>query len=163
MSQYFKIKRNTITHLKKLLIYKHWWHFGQRRYTSYLLSGSHIGHHLFISCDWMSSDRINIYVRLLIPNRSGYRHMDCLKIHDITDILQKHEPGLLAKYLVSKVHGANVGSTWVLSAPDGPHVSAMNLAIWVDIYIYIYISIFIILYLRLIVFLPADGAVTAVI
>ena len=29
----------------------------------------------------------------------------------------------------SKVHGANIGSTWVLSAPDGPYVGPMNLAI----------------------------------
>ena len=29
----------------------------------------------------------------------------------------------------SKIHGANMGPTWVLSAPDGPHVGAMNLAI----------------------------------
>ena len=29
----------------------------------------------------------------------------------------------------SKVHEANVGPTWVLSAPDGPHVGPMNLAI----------------------------------
>ena len=34
----------------------------------------------------------------------------------------------------SKVHGANMGPTWVLSAPDGPHVGPMNLAIreWLD-------------------------------
>ena len=31
----------------------------------------------------------------------------------------------------SKVHGANMGPTWVLSAPDGPNVGPMNLAIWV--------------------------------
>ena len=30
----------------------------------------------------------------------------------------------------NKVHGANMGPTWVLSAPDGPHVGTMNLAIW---------------------------------
>ena len=30
----------------------------------------------------------------------------------------------------SKVHGANMGPTWVLSAPDGPHVGLINLAIW---------------------------------
>ena len=30
----------------------------------------------------------------------------------------------------SKVHGANMGPTWVLSAPDGPHVGPVNLAIW---------------------------------
>ena len=29
----------------------------------------------------------------------------------------------------SKVHGANIGPTWVLSAPDGLHVGPMNLAI----------------------------------
>ena len=29
----------------------------------------------------------------------------------------------------SKVHGANMGSTWVLSVPDGPHVGPMNFAI----------------------------------
>ena len=30
----------------------------------------------------------------------------------------------------SKVHGANMGPTWVLSAPDGPHVGPMNISIW---------------------------------
>ena len=29
----------------------------------------------------------------------------------------------------SNVHGANMGPTWVLSAPDGPHVGHMKLAI----------------------------------
>ena len=32
-------------------------------------------------------------------------------------------------YPDSKVHGANMGPTGVLSAPDGPHVGPMNLAI----------------------------------
>ena len=27
------------------------------------------------------------------------------------------------------LHGANMGPTWILSAPDGPHVGPMNLAI----------------------------------
>ena len=31
----------------------------------------------------------------------------------------------------SKVHGGNMGPTWVLSAPDGPHVGPMNLAVGV--------------------------------
>ena len=31
----------------------------------------------------------------------------------------------------SKGHGANMGPTWVLSAPDGPHVGPTNLTIWV--------------------------------
>ena len=34
----------------------------------------------------------------------------------------------------SKVHGAIMGPTWVLSAPDGPHVCPINLAIWVSQY-----------------------------
>ena len=29
----------------------------------------------------------------------------------------------------NKVHGANMGPTWVLSAPDGPHAGPMNLAV----------------------------------
>ena len=29
----------------------------------------------------------------------------------------------------NKVHGTNMGPTWALSAPDGPHVGPMNLAI----------------------------------
>ena len=32
-------------------------------------------------------------------------------------------------YPDNKVHGANMGPTWVLSAPDGSHVIPMNLAI----------------------------------
>ena len=35
----------------------------------------------------------------------------------------------IGAYPDSKVHGANMGPTWVLSAPDGPHVGPMNLAI----------------------------------
>ena len=34
-----------------------------------------------------------------------------------------------SNYPDSKVHVANVGPTWVLSGPDGPHVGPMNLAI----------------------------------
>ena len=33
-----------------------------------------------------------------------------------------------------KVHGTNMGPTWVLAAPDGSHVSPMNLAIRDDSY-----------------------------
>ena len=29
----------------------------------------------------------------------------------------------------SNIHGANMGPTWVLPAPDGPHVGPMNLTI----------------------------------
>ena len=33
------------------------------------------------------------------------------------------------EYADDKVHGANMGPTWVLSAPDEPHVGPMKLAI----------------------------------
>ena len=36
---------------------------------------------------------------------------------------------ILATTPDSKVYGVNMGPTWVLSAPDGPHVGPMNLAI----------------------------------
>ena len=38
-------------------------------------------------------------------------------------------PTLGASAPDNKVHGASMGPTWVLSAPDGPHVGPMNLAI----------------------------------
>ena len=37
---------------------------------------------------------------------------------------------LLRRAPDSKVHGANMGPTWVLSSPGGPPVGPMNLAIW---------------------------------
>ena len=38
----------------------------------------------------------------------------------------------------SKVQGVNMGPTWVLSAPDGPHVGPMNLAIRDCLYIIVH-------------------------
>ena len=37
-------------------------------------------------------------------------------------------------YPVSKVHGANMGPTWVRQDPGGPHVGPMNLALWDSIH-----------------------------
>ena len=37
----------------------------------------------------------------------------------------------MVSYPDNKVHGANMGPTWVLSAPGGPHIGPMNPAIWV--------------------------------
>ena len=39
---------------------------------------------------------------------------------------------LREKYPDNKVHGANMRPTWVLSAPDGPHVGHVNNAFRVD-------------------------------
>ena len=46
----------------------------------------------------------------------------CNKAAGISDELSIDSPD-------SKVHRANMGPTWVLLAPDGPHVGSMNLAI----------------------------------
>ena len=43
-----------------------------------------------------------------------------------------HTLSCMKTYPDSKVHGANMGPTWVLSAPDEPHVGPMNLAISVS-------------------------------
>ena len=40
---------------------------------------------------------------------------------------------ILSKFPDSKVLGVNMGPTWVLAAPDGPHVGPMNLAMRVFI------------------------------
>ena len=37
------------------------------------------------------------------------------------------------KHPDSKIHGANMGPTWVLSAPGTLHVGPMNLAFWADL------------------------------
>ena len=38
---------------------------------------------------------------------------------------------MVSEFPDSRVHGANMGPTWVLSAPRGPHIGIMNLVIWV--------------------------------
>ena len=51
----------------------------------------------------------------------------------ITFAFDKLQPLRRHGFPDSKVHGANMGPTWVLSALDGPHVGPMNLAIRVGI------------------------------
>ena len=50
--------------------------------------------------------------------------------HSLPFVKQFH---VYCYYPDSKVHGANMGPSWVLLAPDGPHVDPMNLAIRVCI------------------------------
>ena len=45
-----------------------------------------------------------------------------------------HSIKMISRYSPdSKVHGVNMGHTWVLSAPDGPNVGPMNLALGVPL------------------------------
>ena len=49
---------------------------------------------------------------------------------NIYNTVQHHQATMRhIRFPDNKVHGANMGPTWVLSAPDGPHVGPMNLAI----------------------------------
>ena len=57
------------------------------------------------------------------PQRANNTEMVSMSCRDY--VLLDHFPD-------SKVHGTNVGAPWVLSAPDGPHVGPMNLAIRVS-------------------------------
>ena len=45
--------------------------------------------------------------------------------------MNAHSTAISYLYTDSKVNGANMGPTWVLSAPDGPDVGPMNIAIMV--------------------------------
>ena len=56
-------------------------------------------------------------------SKFGYDRLKLWQLNPKTIILQMHcIPD-------NKVHEANMGPTWVLSAPDGPHVGPINLAI----------------------------------
>ena len=50
-------------------------------------------------------------------------HRECNELAPMMQLIQL--------YPDSKVQGANMGPTWVLSARDGPHVGPMTFAIWV--------------------------------
>ena len=41
--------------------------------------------------------------------------------------IHKMIPGIVSQNPDNKIHWANIGPTWVLSAPDGPYVGPMNL------------------------------------
>ena len=52
-------------------------------------------------------------------------------IYSMIQHRRKQKNGLIiSTYPDNKVYGANMGPTWVLSAPGGPHVGHMNIVIW---------------------------------
>ena len=50
--------------------------------------------------------------------------------------VRKH--GCWGKYPHNKVHGANMGPTWVLSVPDGPHVGPLNFELSYQMYTWLW-------------------------
>ena len=84
---------------------------------------------------------IRTYISISLKCKIFMKNMRVM-IHDFIRYLwinestppQDHNLSILLMYRYitgpdSKVHGANIGPTWVLSAPDEPHVVPMNLAI----------------------------------
>ena len=68
----------------------------------------------------------------VVPPESGTHPQNPVCTYSVNQIQADGEitPLVLPPgYPDNKVHGANMGPTWVLSAPDGPHVGPMNLAI----------------------------------
>ena len=78
---------------------------------------------LLISNEWIYT---TFNADLLILNLSPTHYRNTIKQNFNTRFLRRY---LAKDYPDSKVHGAKMGSTWVLSATDGPHVGPMNLAI----------------------------------
>ena len=58
-----------------------------------------------------------------------YSHFIDLPTHNVLDLLQWSRSPLTLSTLIARFMGTNMGPTWVLSAPDWPHVDRMNLAI----------------------------------
>ena len=84
----------------------------------------------FIVFEWPNS-------KLVYPSVPGRRYWIC----DMMMIWCVNWPRyswwcVLTICLDSKVHGSNMGPTWVLSAPCGPHVGPINLAVRVNILFY---------------------------
>ena len=52
-----------------------------------------------------------------------------MQLGPVFNMVQLEQDTVEYKYPDSKVHGANMGPTWVLSAPEGPHVGPKNFAI----------------------------------
>ena len=71
------------------------------------------------------------------PHESCYQGRMSTVHHDMPHFLPAHSTCLTDGDPDSKVHGANMGPTWVLPAPDGPHVGPMNFAIMVECLQYI--------------------------
>ena len=74
-----------------------------------------------------NTNKLRHLSRVCVMWKQNRRHFSDLSLQSVI-VLTRDYPD-------SKVHGAHMGPTWVLSAPDGPHDSPMNLAIKVRLVI----------------------------
>ena len=94
----------------------------------------------------------NIFVYMIRYYRNCSVHRTTHSSKHIDNVPQKNYSNSICMFvtvgpqrhfnLYSKVHGANMGPTWVLSAPDGPHVGPINLAIRVRRYLLVFVAPF---------------------
>ena len=86
------------------------------------------------STDFISSILIKHLSFLLLIYHQGIINNNILaliiNVHNLSSAGHMHiQNSRLVITPDSKVHGAYMGPTWVLSAPDGPHVGPMNIGI----------------------------------
>ena len=72
---------------------------------------------------WTLASLVALQIYIVIKHKDVALFAVCIKAMLLTGV------HLSVKIPDSKVHGANMGPIWVLSAPGGPHVGPMNLAI----------------------------------
>ena len=93
--------------------------------TVYLLRRGPVLH-----CAWRRS-RVNSSSLNKIDEKLQTNLVSAISSNSNNPLFKQRWPNLPLHFPDSKVHGANMGPTWVLSAQDGPHVGPVNLAIWV--------------------------------
>ena len=88
-------------------------------------------------CYWRTSKRLILKISQIITKvfiDKGTTYMPRNEVsaaNHFLNIIRKTR-GQYKIYSDSKVHGSNMGLTWVMSAPDGPHVGPMDLTIMVS-------------------------------
>ena len=92
----------------------------------------------------ISGGTIVLWWQGLVPRDNWCMDITCVKMAVIWFCWGLNVPNVLIRgvnvdhsvslYPDNKVHGANMGPTWVLLAPDGLHVGPINLAIRVVYY-----------------------------
>ena len=92
---------------------------------------------IIANCLVQMPDKLRIFNELCMVKSTIVNADETELIWDIVAFLEnldrsvrialKHSFGGFIAYADGKVHGANMEPTWVLSAPNGPHVGPMNL------------------------------------
>ena len=80
---------------------------------------------VFILTATSTASNTNIVILLFLFRCTRFPNLISL----VTSVFLNALSALASLYPDIKIHGTNMGPTWVLSAPDGPHVGPMNLAI----------------------------------